>query len=256
MDKICLIADILGAVQESNGRFGRTWWRGQPADKPLVPRAYRDNRTHRMEWLQATQFRQKAATRHGNVPAEDDRVGWLFLMQHYGLPTRVLDWTESPLIATYFVVKQVDGEDACLWALSPEYLNANQIDKPEPVYPEEIDFEASFRREEREAPCNKKVVAVLTTETNVRMLQQQSVVTIHNTATPMETLDPKSHFLACYRIPAAAKEDLRKVLVNLGIRESSLFPDLDHLAIDLWEFNPVEATAVQQQAPHMIRRPS
>jgi hypothetical protein len=65
------------------------------------------------------------------------------------------------------------------------------------------------------------------------MLEQQSVFTIHGSNIPIEQLEDNSNFLASYRIPAEAKKDLWKDLIRLGIRESSLFPDLDHLAKDL-----------------------
>lgn len=53
-------------------------------------------------------------------PKDDDLLGWLALMQHYGAPTRLTDWSTSPLIACYFAYQKViPGEPAAaLWAIN------------------------------------------------------------------------------------------------------------------------------------------
>ena len=43
---------------------------------------------------------------------------WLSLMRHYGIPTRLLDWTHSFLVAAYFAVDDADkARDCAIWAL-------------------------------------------------------------------------------------------------------------------------------------------
>ena len=71
-------------------------------------------------------FQARAPSRsHVKVPKSDDYCGWLFFAQHYGLPTRLLDWTESPLVALYFAVENPEEkDDGCIWALRPGGLNA------------------------------------------------------------------------------------------------------------------------------------
>jgi len=53
----------------------------------------------------------------------DSTLDWLCLMQHHGIPTRLLDWTESILIALYFAVKEKNLCDGYIFALNATRLN-------------------------------------------------------------------------------------------------------------------------------------
>jgi hypothetical protein len=102
--------------------FHGIWFRGQSDESwSLEPGVFRQKDTYdegSAAWhfmLTATEERSRCST----------DFEWLCLMQHYGLPTRLLDWTQSALVALFFACEEIDKQsvDGSLFILNAQKLN-------------------------------------------------------------------------------------------------------------------------------------
>jgi hypothetical protein len=156
-------------------------------------------------------------------------------MQHYGLPTRLLDWTESVLIATFFAVETEPATPGALWALNPSALNTRQVRINGILTADHAEVLPLFKSAFTGDAHSEKVVAVAPDEVDVRMMVQQSVFTLHDTTAPVDESAGTEGIILKFEVPAASKDDLRRQLRQSGMRRSSLFPDLGSLAQELRE---------------------
>ena len=109
----------------------KPWYRGQADVRwKLVPSVYRgghDNPGRGETWLMG-QFMMRAPSRYDHCPRNVEYAVWLTLARHYDLRTRLLDWTESILVAAFFAVsdEKEDRHDGAIWALNPHGLNESE----------------------------------------------------------------------------------------------------------------------------------
>lgn len=220
------------------GLSHQPWWRGQGRDLPLVPSVYRvRERGQGYETNIANKFVQRAQTRFPNCPPRGALAPWLFLMQHYRLPTRLLDWTESFLAALFFAVEEEADHDAdgVLWALDPYRLNAITCDEEAILQPGHWAADSLIQGAfgAHNPTTDPECIALITEEIDLRMLVQQSALTIHKRPAPLDAYPKRQRFLRKYTIAADAKPELLTALMRLGVRRRTLFPDLENLAADL-----------------------
>jgi hypothetical protein len=111
------------------------WYRGhRKACWPLLPKLYRelaagDNARESDDEIREDFIRRALSLTHRKP---DNPWEWYFLMQHYGVPTRLLDWTESALVGLYFAIKNNQGyHDAAVWVLDPWVLNKRVVGREE-----------------------------------------------------------------------------------------------------------------------------
>jgi hypothetical protein len=229
------IGDLVsGLTNDLKDRAGPVWFRGQAVgDWHLEPKLMRMNpqpsETHLLN-----RFKQNASLLLTQRP--ETEFGWLILMQHYGIPTRLLDWSESPLVALFFAVKEHEECSGALWALLPTALNQKSNFKPQfefevPSFDDEHlkNYLPDIMRSENRTSLNP--MAAIAPRNSPRMQAQQGVFTItHRDNTYIEDIAGQTDHVWRYDIPADCKGVLKRELQLLGYNEFRLFPELDKLA--------------------------
>jgi hypothetical protein len=221
------------------------WFRGHGnAAWSLVPGWYRPADSARgigaeyySEDTLLESFKLRAPTYLERLPATDWE--WVFLMQHYGLPTRLLDWTESSLIALYFAIRDNPGDaDAAVWALNPWWLNRQTCG-------DYALFSADDPRAGEHAPLGPGrelkgtlPLAITPIHASQRIAAQRGVFTIHGTerAALDRLARRRGKDRPCLRrmvIPSSHVATVRRELAIAGISESLIFPELSGLCREI-----------------------
>ncbi len=213
---------------------GEFWFRGH-ADLSwtLTPSALRyDPAGQRQAALRLlSDFKRYAAIKLPNPPSRDDELEWVQLAQHYGLPTRLLDWTRNAAIALYFacVGDPVAINDGAVVVLNPKDLN-REAKGENRIFDAHSDAKmiVEYFPQSGNTPSSLKTIAINPVWNSERIMLQQGVFTLHS---PKEPTLTSSHVpsLVCLRIPHMQKQQLLQELEHVGINEMSIFPEPEHM---------------------------
>jgi len=235
------------------------WFRGHyKAVGELTPRVFRRDiaqspaakRERFIELATVETFKRDAvALADDPIPERGDWLAELSLMQHHLVPTRLLDWTESPLVALYFALAGDPESDGELWAMNPAALNEaagvgyalpqlgrNRILSfltQEPFYEDNpAGLLATLELPVRPV----RPAAFEPIRAFPRMIAQLSEFTVHprpSVGNTIPELLPDPRDLVRYVLPAACKRPLLELLWALGVRHHAIFPALDSVGRQL-----------------------
>ena len=201
-------------------------------------------------------FKRKASPFISREPKND--FEWMFLMQHYGVPTRLLDWTTNALVALYFSIESMpsnhdlfneeeisiegflissEGEfsehAAAVFAMCPKKYNDGVILQKRiiPISDEYEKWESYIDPMNHNGANNFLPIAVSPSHIDARIRAQSGHFTLHGVNIwPLDYYDDVRTFLHKIMIPYKNVPTMVRDLEAVGITDSLVFPDLSGLA--------------------------
>ena len=189
------------------------------------------------------EFRAKAKELHNQ-----DLCDWdiLFFMQHHGVKTRLLDWTESLAVAIYFSLLNYDPakSNPCIWIMNPYKLNEKYHGSRDLFDPLLLKYYDNYEEEGESygelilysEPYNvfqwDEPIGLYPVRRADRLTTQSGYFTVHgNDSRPIEYIVPASKNI-CKKVelPKNAIDGAFAFLEHAGINQFTLFPDMDGLS--------------------------
>jgi hypothetical protein len=171
----------------------------------------------------------------------------LFSAQHHGVPTRLLDWTYSPLVAAFFATRPYDGDDhrehhdRAVWRLDWQAVHRAFGFPPIALSPSDLD--SLFADGGQATPwqlfnldVNARAFACLVEPPSLdqRIVAQASVFTLSTDKSrafdEFLAAHDLAHTLTRFVIRSNHVPQIRDQLDLVGVDERRLFPDLDGVA--------------------------
>jgi len=239
-----------------------TWFRGESRDHGhLVPKLYRDIKNDDIQKQQEKErnyfleFQRRARALAPSV-APNDTWSWYFLIQHYGGPTRLLDWTQDATTALFFALDsdRDSTRNPIVVTLSPTVLSDYAF--------KELDMERSFKSSilyPGDSPTERWVtnltggngelidempespIALFPPYSDIRITAQRSCFTLFGKEANGFYKDGQYIVCPCCDqrvihkliINGRKKNELRQELTKIGITSGKIFPGLDGLCKEI-----------------------
>ena len=181
---------------------------------------------------------------------EKSDIDLLSLMQHYEVPSRLLDWSESVWVATYFACASNSDKDAELWLMDSSLLESNSHELPKTVILDRIAASIGERQPDYHPDWGMPLFALVEPQTNSRLAAQRGRLTVSGNvnsdhagllwrlATLRHGNERTGESFGRYLIKSTRKRDILRFLADeKNVSAKTLFPDIVGLGRFLkWEF--------------------
>jgi hypothetical protein len=247
-DSLPVLVDRILKIRASLPDERFLWFRGTPcAELPLLPKIMRDGKSSKevfeREERLLTRFRQRSMA-YWRAGYPQNNWEHLFAMQHYGLPTRLLDWSENAFVAGHFALGKESAhnwhERRCVpavWCIDPVGWNRSTPVLSE--YGEDVyvlttaDDEAEAYRPETNKKRPSTPVALFGAHNSKRIVAQRGTFMVWGKETkPLEAFELGEPTLWQILL-TGDRADLYGDLQGLGFSETMVFPELQSLATEL-----------------------
>jgi hypothetical protein len=172
------------------------------------------------------EWRREAVALNDSFPKPN--LECLAYAQHYGLATRLLDWTTNPLVALFFAVEAENDQEGSVFAFQNSEIHVHASEESDAGLADLKAINYVARYDPR--PIDRRILA------------QSGVFTYHpdpNQPLKGSELNRRRGNPACadqldlvqFNVDAVLKLEFKRQLANIGFSRKTLFPDLEGLSM-------------------------